>query len=177
MVEDLFNYTLPDFRGDVSSPGRQRTARAVNGKREPQLSTYCEYFIRVLKAGFGHDKAITATIFQEPSERLPYRMVAFELGRASGEEIVVARLEAPQLIAELESLNRRGRERQPNYGGVYRERVAQVYDQLDGVPTVFVVKPDMIRYWTRSAGLSDGDEVALDLFRWYQAAERAKAAH
>jgi hypothetical protein len=177
LIEDLFNYTLPDFQGGDFSPGRRRTTRLADGRLEPNLAAYCEYFVRVLKAGFGDDKAITATIFQEPDEYLPYRLVAFELGRASDEQTVVARVNVPELISRLEQLNGRWRERQSNYGGLYWERVARVYDSPSGVPTVFVVKPDMVRYWTRSAGLSDADEVALDLFRWYQAAERADAAH
>lgn len=176
LIEDLFNYTLPDFKGDSTSPGRQRTVRTETGKDEPQLVAYCEYFVRVLKAGFGHDKGITATIFQEPFGHLPYRLVAFELGRAADEQIAVRRVDAPELIRKLEQLNVRWRERRPN-GGLYSERLARVYDSSSGVPTVFVVKPDMIRYWTRSAGLGDADEVALDLFRWHQAAKRAEVAH
>jgi hypothetical protein len=29
LINDLFNYTLPDFKGDSASPGRQRTIRKI----------------------------------------------------------------------------------------------------------------------------------------------------
>jgi len=50
LVEDLFHYTLPDFQGDHRSAGRQCTARNECEIVEPQLFSYCAYFIRVLKA-------------------------------------------------------------------------------------------------------------------------------
>lgn len=171
LVEDLFHYTLPDFHGDENSPGRQRTIRVEGRAREPQLGAYCEYFIRVLKAGFGRDKAVTATIFQERDARFPFRLVAFELGKAGAKEISVSLLKTPDLLNEFESLGQRWRERRPG-GSMYHERVARIYDNHGDIPTIFVVKPDAARYWTRSAGLNDADEVALDIFRWNQVANR-----
>jgi hypothetical protein len=64
LIEDLYNVTLPDFKGDEVSPGRMRTTRDENSVLEPQLRQYSEYFIRVLKAGFGQDKK-----FLQPSFR------------------------------------------------------------------------------------------------------------
>jgi hypothetical protein len=54
---------------------------------------------------------------------------------------------------------------------VYHHRVARIYDSRDGISTIFVVKPDFNRYWTRTMGLCDADEVALDFFRWQHAAD------
>ena len=34
------------------------------------------------------------------------------------------------------------------------------------VPTIFLVKPDKVRYWTRSMALRDADEVAADIILW-----------
>jgi hypothetical protein len=175
LIEDLFNYTLPDFRSDRRSPGRQPTERWDNTTSEPQLIPYCDYFIRVLKAGFGRSKAITATIFQEVDvdAMLPYRLVAFQLDRAASEEILVTRIHSAELLNELTRIDRRWRERRPGCSGIYYERVARVYDSPDSTPTVFVVKPDAKRYWTRSTALGDADEVALDLFRWRDSVGRA----
>jgi hypothetical protein len=179
LVEDLFGYTLPDFQGDHHSPGRQRTVREENNVTEPQLIEYCKYFIRVLKAGFGRDKAITATIFQEEEEgaRLPYRLVGFELDRVSGQEIGITRIKLPELLNEFARLDHYWQKGRAGHGGVYQHRVARVYENLNGTPTVFVIKPDMRRYWTRSIGLGDADDVALDLFRWHQAAVSSRVAH
>jgi hypothetical protein len=179
LIEDLFNYTLPDFRGDRRSSGRQRTARQEGNANEPQLIAYCRYFTRVLKAGFGRDKAITATIFQEEDRDapLPYRLVAFELGRATDREVGVTRIKLPELLNEFDRLDRHQQKGRPGHSGIYHQRVARVYESLNGTPTVFVIKPDMRRHWTRSAGLSDADDVSLDLFRWQQAGASPEIAY
>jgi hypothetical protein len=166
LVEDLFEYTLPDFKGAEKSPGRQRTTRANGPTLEPHLKSYCEYFIRVLKAGFGEDKPIHATIFQEAGTSLPYRLLAFALGGSAKSTVKVTRLHSPGLLKEFERLNRSWKER--HAGDIYHERVARVYDGTGSTPTIFIVKPDSVRYWTRSAGLLDADEVAFDLVRWQQ---------
>ena len=177
LIEDLVNYTVRDFQGDHRSPGRQPTTRNEKQANEPQLSIYCRYFVRVMKAGFGRDKAIRATIFQEEdgkSERLPYRLVAFELG-AAGDSIAITCMKLQQLIGEFEKLDRIQLRSSPG-AGVYQQRIARVYETLNGSPTVFIIKPDMQRYWTRSAALSDADEVALDLFNWQQATATPEVA-
>jgi hypothetical protein len=168
LVEDLFNVTLPDFKGDAASPGRSRTMRQENSVEEPQLRQYCEYFIRVLKAGFGRDKQIAATVFQEKGpDHLPFRLVAFQLDRAVTASVQVEPLTNSKLLSELESLNKKWlKPRSSKTGDVYHQRVARVYDHRGGSPTVFVLKPDACRYWTRSMGLHDADAVAADLLSW-----------
>lgn len=169
LIEDMFQYTLPDFRGDENSPGRQSTSATDVDTSESKLRAYCEYFTRVLKAGFGRDKAITATIFQgERDAPLPYRLVSFELGGAAN-IVNIASIKTAALLLELERLDSSMQQSGVGRRGIYNERVARIYDSSNGKPTIFIVKPDMARYWTRSVGLYDGDEVALDLFRWKQA--------
>lgn len=58
-------------------------------------------------------------------------------------------------------------------GSLFRHRVARVYRITDGLPTIYIAKPDEKRFWTRSAGLIDGDNISLDLFRWQVASEQA----
>jgi hypothetical protein len=169
LIEDLFSCTLPDFQGNDGSPGWQRTARSAKGVQEPHLVAYCEYFIRVLKAGFGRDKAVKATIFHDSTARMPFRLIAFELGQTSGKQIVVEPLELPALLSEFQRLDNHWREAMSSTGSIYQQRVARVYESRSGIPTVFILKPDFVRYWTRSAGLNDADEVALDLVRWHHA--------
>lgn len=167
LIEDMLEYTLADFRGDESSPGRRPTNHLHDDESEPQLRAYCEYFIRVLKAGFGHDKVVTATIFRgKQDQTLPYRLVAIELGGRSNAPITVAKLETKDLLHELERLDLSPHSANAPRRGIYHQRVVRIYESSGGIPTIYIVKPDMARYWTRSAGLNDGDEVALDLFRW-----------
>lgn len=171
LIEDLFNTTLPDFKGDMNSPGRQRTQRRSKSMDEPELSAYCEYFSRVLKAGFGQDKHISATVFQETAKDfLPYRLVAFELNQPSSENFRVVSLETSALLTELETLNRTWLRGKESLGGsIYHQRIVRIYDYRNGVPTIFILKPDARRYWTRSMGLHDADEVAGDFVSWQNA--------
>jgi N-6 DNA Methylase len=168
LVEDMFQYTLPDFRGDENSAGLQSTTATDANASESNLRAYCEYFTRVLKAGFGRDKAIKATIFQaEQDAPLPYRLVSFELGGMDSTVDVVS-IKTTALLSELERLDNSVLPSGVGRRGIYNERVARIYDASSGRPTIFIVKPDMARYWSRSVGLYDADEVALDLFRWKQ---------
>ena len=172
LIEDMFNVTLPDFKGDQTSPGRLRTVRQDGSSPEPQLRQYCEYFMRVLKAGFGQDKHILATIFQEKgTDCLPFRLVAFELDQATVPSVQVEKLESLDLLAELEDLNKTWlKSAKTKNGNIYHQRIARVYDVRDKVPTIFIIKPDAHRYWTRSMGLHDADEVAADFVHWQSAA-------
>jgi len=173
LINDLFNYTLPDFKGDVASPGRKRTHRINNSQSqnntEPELTEYCEYFLRVLKAGFGRDKQVCATIFQEQTKTLlPVRLVAIHLNKPDSEGVHIKPIDSPDLMERLENLNKLYLERGSiEDGGIFYQRVARIYDsvELNGVkiPTIYLIKPDKIRYWTRSMALRDADEVAADI--------------
>jgi hypothetical protein len=176
LIEDLFNYTLPDFKGDSASPGRKRTHRIDNSQSqnntEPELTAYCEYFLRVLKAGFGQDKQVCATIFPEQTKTLlPIRLVAIYLNKPDSEGVHIKSIDSPDLMERLENLNKLYIERGSiEYGGIFYQRVARIYDsvELKGVkiPTIYLIKPDKIRYWTRSMALRDADEVAADIMTW-----------
>jgi hypothetical protein len=52
-------------------------------------------------------------------------------------------------------------------GGIFYQRVARIYTSTtrngEQVPTVYLVKPDKIRYWTRAMALRDADEVSADI--------------
>jgi hypothetical protein len=180
LVDDLFRYTLPDFKGDETSPGRQSTERAPRlaqpTKAEPQLAAYCRYFARVLKAGFGQDKPVCATIFQDDAQSpLPVRLVAIHLDWPRDEQIVVEPVDSAALCERLLELDQKWlTSSQPNRGGIFYQRVAMVYSEFQhqgrSIPTVYIVKPDRIRYWTRSAALRDADEVAADVQLWRQRA-------
>lgn len=177
LVEDMFNYTLADFRGGETSAGRQVTGVKSNDSGELHVSAYCEYFIRVLKAGFGRDKEISATIFRgEQGKPLPYRLVAFELGRKTDKAVSVLEIGTVALLQELERLDRAQSDSGMVRRGIYNERVVRIYDSSNGTPTVFIIKPDMARYWTRGTGLNDADEVSLDLFRWAQSSLSMEAS-
>jgi hypothetical protein len=97
--------------------------------------------------------------------------VAIHLDWPRGELIVVEPIDSAALCERLLELDQKwltgGR---PNRGGIFCQRVAMVYSEYQlqrrSIPTVYIVKPDRIRYWTRSAALRDADEVAADVQLW-----------
>lgn len=169
LVEDTLAYTVDGFLETEGTLGDEPTASGVQ-EGEDHLRAYCEHFIRVIRAGFGEDKGVSATIFRGAQEQMPLRLVAFKLGATPSVEVNVEEMESPALLRQLQKLGdldtRAG-------GGLFNRRIARIYDGSSGVPTIFVVKPDRKRFWTRSVGLHDGDEVALDLLTWGRQAREA----
>ncbi|MEG3970413.1 N-6 DNA methylase [Microcoleus sp. T2B6] len=173
LIEDLFNYTLPDFKGDSDSPGRKTThsnlKQNLPEENELTLQNYCRYFLRVLKAGFGDKKNVCATIFQEQNlTHLPVRLVAIHLNRPDCKDVQIEMIDSPDLLNLMDKLNKALLERgDTEGGGIFYQRVAKVYASVKlneiNIPTVYLVKPDKIRYWTRSMALRDADEVAADI--------------
>ena len=175
LIEDLCAYTLPDYQGNASSPGRQKTHRTtanlLETQEEPELRDYCEYFMRVLTAGFGQDKGICATLFQEATDRLlPVRLIAIHLDKSIHERIKIESITSQSLFKRLNQLSDLlSRKDDSVAGGIFYQRVARIYDSYlwngEQIPTIYIVKPDKIRYWTRSMALRDADEVAADIMR------------
>ena len=166
LIEDAIEYTLDDFHGGSTSRGRRPTSFGDSTDNDSHLRSYCTYFLRVLKAGFGNEKPVSATVFRCPSESMPYRIIAFTLGGTGHNDIEVKNITPGALVKELERLNQNEIKRIGR--GIYNQRFVRIYEASDDVPNIFIVKPDQKRFWTRSMGLQDGDEVALDLFRWQQ---------
>ena len=174
LVEDALEYTIGDFLGNVGSLGRQKTTSRDGG--EEHLRKYCEYFFRVMKAGFGKDRSISATIFRSTSGGMPYRMIAVTLGGIPDDGVEIREISSLEL---LEELHRLATSKTGGRGAFFNQNIIRIYQAYMDRPTVFLIKPDQKRFWTRSAGLRDGDEVALDLFRWRQmeSKEDAKVRH
>jgi len=173
LVEDLFDYTLPDFKGNISSPGRQKT-RTQDKRGELHLRTYCDYFLKVLNSGFGKDKDICATIFQEENHSiLPVRLVAIHFNWPGQSKIRIESINTPKLTRRLLEIDKRFvKGSLDRSGGIFYRRVVRTYDtmKIEGklVPTIFIIKPDQIRYWTRSLAMRDADEAAGDIILWNQ---------
>ena len=167
LIEDCLKYTIGDFLGGDASLGRLPTAVTLDEyTSESHLRSFCECFVRVLQAGFGNDRVVTSTIYRSNSAsnpvKHPYRLVSFSLGGDSTENIEICEVENSSLLDILHRVWNNGRE---NHRFAHT-RVARTYEVITGLPTIFMVKPDQKRYWTRSMGLNDGDEVSLDLFKW-----------
>ncbi|MBK5274605.1 MAG: N-6 DNA methylase [Desulfuromonadales bacterium] len=169
LVEDLFANTLPDFKEGSVSPGRAPTWRKQYLEDET-LSLYCHSFLKVLRAGFGADIRVSATIFQEKESFLPVRMVAIHFDSSGDGDIRHEPITSPALLARLQELNTKFMDISKAKGGIFYQRVVRVYDSVEingqNVPTVYLIKPDQVRYWTRSMALRDADDVAADAMLW-----------
>ena len=165
LIEDAIEYKLRDFLAGSTSRRKAFRSSGDTTASDADLRRYCNYFLRVLKAGFGGGSSASATVFQCPNECIPYRLVAFGLGGDRNGDIEFRSVSVRDLLREFERLDQSAIS---GSGGIYYQRIARIYDVIDGVPTVCLIKPDQRRFWTRSKGLVDGDEVALDLYMWHQ---------
>lgn len=169
LVDDLFNVTLPYFKGGTNSIARKATQRNKLNE-DAELTNYLSWFLRVLRATFGSDKHLCATLFEEFGDhRLPVRLVAIHLDWPERPELTVQPLEEGDLIDKLTALytSLSG----GHSGGPVRfQRVARAFDTIEEggkkVPTLFIAKPDEKRYWTSSIAMRDADEAAVELLTW-----------
>ena len=173
LISDLLEFGYREgASGSGVRPGREATVRSDSNESD-DLYQYAEFFVNTLLATFGHERAVCATIFEEvrSGERLPVRMIAVHLDWRYRHPLVMKeRLESRQLRHRLskcydEQLGVRTRHGTSITSGLGFRRVARVFlthQAPDGtqVPTVLFVKPDQRRYWSRSQGLRDADELA-----------------
>ena len=137
---------------------------------EPELTAYCERFLRVLKAGFGQGKQVCATIFQEQSETpLPIRLVAIYLNKPDSDAVEIKFISSLDLINRLQGLKKLC----PEWEGIeikdaFYEEESCFYDSVElnkvKIPTVFLVKPDEMCHWVLSTASEDANQVAADIF-------------
>lgn len=180
LIEDLCSCTLPDFQGGGRSVGLRSLSRTHSG--ESVLESYCTYFAKVLEATFGPDTPVSTTIFRESSDDVPIRLVAIHLGWPDREPVVVVDIDSCELAERLRSLGKVLRNTTGySDGAVYYQRVARVYDSIESgsgsVPTVYLIKPDLHRYWTRSVALRDADDVVADIMLWRENALAVEEKH
>ena len=172
IIEDRVQYTIQDFFEGAESAGRLPTSRvdAPNEESTPnEVAVFCEYLIRVLKAVFGSRVELSATIFAELEGHAPLavRMVAIHLNHAEP-GIRTVRSSSQQLSQELRGFEQRSKQDEAA-GILFSPKIVRWYDFVNHngtkVPTVFLIRPDEVRFWTRTEALQEGDEVSEDLLR------------
>lgn len=169
LIDDLFTYTLPDFKGDANSPGRLPTPRSKG--KDPDLRAYSEQVMRTLRAGFGNDKNLSATIFQEHDhDKLPIRMLGIHLHWPNRESAVeLQTIDSSALLSRLRDVYQKLMRANSKCVGFVFERHARLYvdHQIKRgvVPTILIIKPDQRRHWTRTQALRDGDEITREILK------------
>lgn len=157
LLQDLHEITFPDAqRRGGDPPGHH----PVTPK---ELNDYGAVFCKALKATFGKDKEVCATIFESPSdESLPVQLIAIHLNWNRRPVIKHHPIASPELVSLLakcyDSLMR------PAERGMCYQRVAETIHSFETpngpVPTVYLIRPRQRRYWTRSLALSEADRLA-----------------
>jgi hypothetical protein len=177
IIEDLLEVTLPDALRKTPGPGRKATTRrdilGADETAEPELSAYSQTLTRVLKSTFGRDKAIAATVYQEPGAAcLPVRMVTVHLDWAGRAPLTIEPIEADRLLDELASFHRgllSKKVRSATGDGLGFQRVAFFFHthrtEHGPVRNLTIIKPDEYRYWTRSQAMRDADELAVAIMQ------------
>ncbi len=178
LIDDLFEITLPYFKGGENSIARQPTEREKQSS-DDDLRKYLQWFIRVINATFGTDSSICTTLFEESGkQQLPIRLVAIHLDCPSRPRISVEQIDEGELANKLTELYTHLSGETGNGPTCYR-RVARIFDtvQIDGnsIPTIFIAKPDEKRYWTRSIAMRDADEIASEILIWNNAQQQGSA--
>lgn len=171
LVEDFFSITLQDFKGDEQARGRQPLTAT---EQRTELAEYSKCLIDVLHAGFGNDKSITATVYVASNgARFPYCIVAIHLDSRRRNAVAFRALNSGALRQELQQLDDALKQEVGGQSPIFHRRVARVYvarPETVGagdlkIPTVFIVKPNQRRYWSRSIALRDADEVTADILQ------------
>ncbi|HXD00380.1 MAG TPA: N-6 DNA methylase [Verrucomicrobiae bacterium] len=175
LIEDFLTTTLRDALRKTPGPGHELTARTgPKASVEPELVSYAHHFTRVVNSTFGKAKNVCATVFEEPvgSRRLPVRMVAIHLDWQGHEPLRIEEMEAEGLMETLGKLYATSMERKVRAhsgAGLGFQRVAFIFHtrkvETGRVRSLYIIKPDQRRYWTRSLAMRDADQLSVAILR------------
>ncbi len=172
LMEDRIRYTFADFSGGTDSPGRQVTGRTPAKESNDDLMLFCETFLQVLRAAFGTGQSVSATIFaeQDSAPHLPVRSVRFQFGGASQNAIRREQFGQDALYEQLSDLTTHAAKSDTEACSTLFRRIFRVYTENESngrrFPAVYLIRPDQVRYWTRSEALREADEVVADIVAW-----------
>ena len=175
LVEDFLTVSLRDALRKTPGPGHHFTGRTTSkGGNESELVSYAHHFMRVVNSTFGTAKNVCATVFEEPasSHRLPVRMVAIHLDWPGHELLKVEQMEPEGLMETLGKLyaaSMARKARAHSGAGLGFQRVAFVFhtrNEANGrVRSLYIIKPDQQRYWTRSLAMRDADQLSVAILK------------
>jgi hypothetical protein len=171
LIEDMVNCTMPPFLDDDHSFG----ARGTTHGEVDDLVAYCSVFLEVLSSTIGSRVEFGAAVLVDAiGPALPVRMVAFHLdGSPLRGEVQLEVLNNDSLRERLRTVLT-GRDSQPvastGHATIAFQQIARVYTLMEHagekIPTLFIIKPDRMRFWTRSVALRDADDVVAESGLW-----------
>lgn len=175
LVDETFDFTIPEFKGGASKATRQRF---VSPPEPELLREYAVRFAAVLRAAFGPTATVAPTIYlPEAGSQFPVYLVGFRLNGADAKPSI-ERSNGSRLLAQLAEI---AKVVDPtSLESVMRRRVLRVYSDRGGSKPevdVFIVKPARLRFWTRSAAMRDADAVAADIMAAGRVKEITEGVH
>ncbi len=151
LINDAINYTLDYFRRKQKSPAANPTYDKSEGERI--LIEYVNLAQKTLQNSFGQQ--FTPTIFQSKATSL--RVVALKLSDVTVNQNIIIEESQQALDQALNNINDYLQEqRSPN---LFIQRNMRTYIGK----TIYIIKPDQRRYWTKSMALRDADEIYIDV--------------
>ncbi len=169
LVEDLLSFGLPQHHAEAAESYAPTSRTWERSSRRLDIEQYATYFCRVVTATFGPDKAVCATVFEEsPGQpHLPVRVIAIHLDWPDHKAVKTERFEAEGLSERLNQFYSSCLGKPTNAvpsTGMYFQRVAflfQMHDEANRrVHSLYIIKPDECRYWTRSLAMRDADQLS-----------------
>lgn len=165
LIEDALTFGIPELL-KADSPDAWSSTDRQEGST---LEAFCDYFLRVL-APNGKSPGPNATIYRETDgARLPVRIIAIHLAPIDDKRIRYEDIGSGRLRARLLELHSilAGKS-----DGDQASRVAAVYDSHphpttgQPVPTIYLIRPDRNRFWSRSIALREADRLVSEkIFR------------
>lgn len=159
LIEDAHRFAIPE----MLKASRVGTAAETSRDHDDPLSGFCAEYLKVLSAV---GLSASATVFREAEgARLPLRMVGIHFAAQDRAEIFIEEIGTGQLRDHLLSLHAL---LDKGAGGGANRRIATIYDTSvhpsTGVvcPTVYLIRPDRDRFWSRSIALREGDRFVAD---------------
>jgi hypothetical protein len=160
LVEDYCNFALASLQSDSDSVANKNLILGTMG-RTTQLDLYKPYierFSKNLTWLVGEDLKVYSRIRQSENQSTPpYLMIEFLLSPNS------LNVEEIEVLNEDNSISNLTQALNANFKDVSKpgKRIARLYRYGD-VSSIFIIKPNQRRYWTRSAAMRDADDVVAD---------------
>lgn len=149
LIKDAIEITLDYFRFGKNS-------RVINPPSSEMVELYLETLARTLNNAFSSNNRFKLTIF---AGQAPLKVVSLTLNKEQNDcEYGINIIESTDLLIEtLHRLDTNLLEQRSQ--GVFIRRNVRVYEK----DTIFIIKPNQIRYWSQSLALRDADELYADI--------------
>ncbi len=151
LIEDAVKFTLDFFR-------KKGKSSAVKPVTHRELQDYIEIFCRVLNNSFSHpDKAFVGRIF---SGNAPLKVICGELVNKENQKQTTI-IKDNRLTEKLRELDKTLTKKRGK--SIFIRRNLRRYSRN----SIFIIKPNQKRYWTKSAALNDADKTYADILKYW----------